>query len=255
MLYEKGSLGYFLELARKDGFNNLRDWNIWRKENGKMKSLQDIETERVQKMGFKDIKDYRRNLYIIKGFKSQKEYEDYLAKKIGFDDKKERNRFWHYDNGSIPMSENIDSGQYLGIEMAERRVARMLLPIVLEKIEKEMPYGNPGFDFICHNNQKIDIKSTTLNGLNKLSFHIRWNNIPEYFMLVGFNNREELNIIGIWMIKKGERLRYNRSSSSKLELYKREGLSIKFDEKYLKPFRKYEITNKWKNLGIDIKII
>lgn len=72
LLYEKGSLGYFLELAKKDGFNNLFDWNVWRKENRKMKSLQDIETERVQKMGFKNIKDYRENLFIKKDSKAKK---------------------------------------------------------------------------------------------------------------------------------------------------------------------------------------
>lgn len=47
---KKGSLGYFLELAKKDGFNNLVDWNKWRIENEKMPNHTNID--RKKKRGF-----------------------------------------------------------------------------------------------------------------------------------------------------------------------------------------------------------
>lgn len=192
-----------------------------------------------------------------KGFKNYTEYEDYLAKNIGFENKKDRNRSWHYDRGSLPMSENEDSSTYLGIHIAERVIARKILSLTIGDIKREMPYGNPGFDFVCVDNQRIDIKSTTLDGLNKLLFHIRWNKIPDYFMMIGFNNREDLNVIGIWIIKKDEKIRNSRSKNpgNWPRLCDREGFRIKYDQKYLGPFKKYEVTDKWKNLSINVKDI
>lgn len=35
--YEKGTLGYLLELAKRDGFDNLSDWNAWKREKRKSK--------------------------------------------------------------------------------------------------------------------------------------------------------------------------------------------------------------------------
>lgn len=45
---KKGSLGYFIELAKKDGFNNLIDWNKWRIENGKMPNHTNIDRKKKE---------------------------------------------------------------------------------------------------------------------------------------------------------------------------------------------------------------
>lgn len=63
----------------------------YRKEE-KLKSIKVANDEWYQKKGFKNLLDYDNSLAIQKGFK----------------DKKDRNREWHYDKGSLPMSVNID---------------------------------------------------------------------------------------------------------------------------------------------------
>lgn len=70
------------------------------------------------------------------------------------------------------MSDNIDCSEYLGVYIAERKIARKILLDIFGNIDEEIPYGNPGFDFVCDRN-KIDVKSITIDGLNKLKFHIR----------------------------------------------------------------------------------
>lgn len=41
--HQKGSFGYFIELAKKDGFDNIKDWNEWRKQTGKMPNPTEIK--------------------------------------------------------------------------------------------------------------------------------------------------------------------------------------------------------------------
>lgn len=236
---------------KKLKFENGNHFTRWMQQNGIMRNPRDIDNQ------------YMKKWYEDKGFKNRQEYEDHIAHNLGFrneyernyeklksnnikyEEKKQINRDWHYKNGSLPMNENKDSAQYLGIIAAERIVARHILPVKFGGIEKEMPYGNPGFDFIVVGGYKIDIKATTLNILKKLSFHTRWNRITDYFLMIGFDDRERLSVIGIWLFKKDEKLR-------SLELYKRETFTMKFEPKYMVPFNSYELTDIWKNLNIDI---
>jgi hypothetical protein len=65
-----------------------------------------------------------------------------------------------------------------------------------------MPYGNKGFDFICNNGYKIDVKSATLLGkkYKRWCFGIEHNQIANYFLCLAFDNREDLNPLHIWLI-------------------------------------------------------
>lgn len=136
------------------------------------------------------------------------------------------------------MFENKDCSQYLGIHIVEEKIAKIVLQMIFEYVEK-MPNNNPGFDFICKNPRqefldkypqfklernkeyKIDIKSATVDSLDKLQFVIRYNDIPDYFLLIGFNNRDNLDISGIWLIKGDEQIRINRGPWSKVDFWNR----------------------------------
>ena len=55
------------------------------------------------------------------------------------------------------MSENKDGAAYLGIYIAERALSGFF-----DNIQR-MPYGNPGYDFICGKGFKIDAKASCLH--------------------------------------------------------------------------------------------
>ena len=97
---------------------------------------------------------------------------------------------------SRPFDENKDCSSYLGV-IAEQ---------VLSKVYKDvqvMPYGNPGFDFICNKGYKIDVKSgcTRINNKsNNWIFIIKKNKIPDYFLCLAFDNRNDINPLYYWLI-------------------------------------------------------
>jgi len=100
--------------------------------------------------------------------------------------------------GQLPMAENKACASYLGVAVAERLVRHLFDNIV------RMPYGNPGFDFICNQNKKIDVKSACIIINNKKnsrwSFKIDKNQIADYFLLLAFDNRDDLNPLHQWLI-------------------------------------------------------
>lgn len=99
--------------------------------------------------------------------------------------------------GNLPLGENKQCPAYLGVVVAERLVKHLFKEVV------PMPQGNPGYDFICAKDKKIDVKSACLMGKGN-SFHWRYginkNKIADYFLLLAFNNREDLEPIHQWLI-------------------------------------------------------
>lgn len=95
----------------------------------------------------------------------------------------------------LPMSENTGCSSYLGIFISERILANIFDGVT------RMPNNNPGFDFICRRNKKIDVKSActskTGGGWN---FNISRNKIADYFLILAFDNRSDLNPIHMWLI-------------------------------------------------------
>ena len=97
------------------------------------------------------------------------------------------------DGQVIKLPSNKDCASYLGI-IAER---------ILENIYKDvkiMPYCNHGFDFYCAKKYKIDVKSSAIGYKGKWQFAINKNTIPDYFLCIAFEDRENLNPVHLWLI-------------------------------------------------------
>lgn len=98
-------------------------------------------------------------------------------------------------NGHLSMSENRECSSYLGVYRAERVLRH------LYKDVEVMPYGNPGYDFICNKGKKIDAKSGCIRkNRNGWTFSIKRNTIADYFLCIAFDNRDDLNPLHIWML-------------------------------------------------------
>ena len=101
-------------------------------------------------------------------------------------------------NGCSTMKENKMCSSFLGVYIAEK-----VLSDAFENVE-HMPYGNPGYDFICGCGYLVDGKSsctrTRKGGYHFWHFHIKKNTTADYFILLAFDNRESLSPLYLWMI-------------------------------------------------------
>lgn len=101
-------------------------------------------------------------------------------------------------NGGLSMAENKECASYLGIHITENVVYHIFKNIT------RMPYNNPGYDFICGIGYLIDSKSSCMYirpGKSPIwNFRINRNKIADYFVLVAFDNRDDLELKHVWMI-------------------------------------------------------
>lgn len=146
----------------------------------------------------KSAKYYQENREEIKQThkKYQEEHEDELREKAG----------------NVSMYENKTCSNYLGIVVAERLCRHLFKDVEV------MPHGNTGFDIICNKGKKIDVKSGCVilsNGRPRWKFHIDHNSIADFFILVAFDNRTDLNPLHMWMIP-GNELNHQGSASTTL---------------------------------------
>lgn len=155
----------------------------------------------------------------------------------GYDNFAEYQREQRWNNGiQSPMSENENCASYLGVHIGE-----ILLSKIFKDI-KRMPYANPGYDWICDKGYKINTKTSTLDkGLNRWMFNIDYNNITDYFMLIAFDDIENLNPMHVLLIEKNEIVRGRK-------FYMRSSIHINNKHKYLLPFQKYEWVDKLERL-------
>lgn len=109
-------------------------------------------------------------------------------------------------NGQLPMSENKECSAYLGVYTNER-----LLRHLYDGVEV-MPYGHPGYDFICNKGKKVDGKSSCLTKDGRWRFTIRYNTIADYFLLVAYDNRNDLNPMHVWLIP-GDKVNHLKMAS------------------------------------------
>lgn len=105
-------------------------------------------------------------------------------------------RYLH--QGAKPMNEAKESTVYLGVYVAERALSKFFDSIT------RMPYGNPGYDFICGKGYKIDVKSSCLMHRPGRSpnwyFVVGYNKVPDYFLCLGFDNRRDLTPLHVWLV-------------------------------------------------------
>jgi len=136
-----------------------------------------------------------------------KDYMDYWAVNNGYKNYNDY-KYDYYNNKNNKgihrsMSENKECSFYLGVYIAER-----ILSKVFDNVTR-MTNCNIGYDFICGKGFKVDVKSACLfynkDGNNKYwSFNIGKNDTADYFLLLAFDNREDLNPLHIWLIKSNE---------------------------------------------------
>ena len=97
-------------------------------------------------------------------------------------------------NGHLPMSENKKCPLHLGVHIAERLVRHYFDHVIV------MPNNNHGYDFICNRDKLIDVKSSCLNKNGHWVFMIRHNTTADFFLCIGFDSMESLNVLHVWLI-------------------------------------------------------
>ena len=170
-------------------------------------------------------------------------YLDKLAQKRGFKNHNDyQNNCKHISGRCQPMSKNKDCSSYLGVYVAEKVLSK-----VFENVQR-MPYGNTGYDFSCKNDFKIDVKCACLcynRGYYSWTFHIKHNKIADYFLLLSFDNRIDLNPQNVWLIK-GTELIVNQSGSTTLN--EKTSLVILNSVYSISKYKRYEQIDKIENL-------
>lgn len=130
-------------------------------------------------------------------------------------------------NSILPKIKVSKINRYeLGIDISEGIVARYILPIKFGCIERRMPTGNRGYDFLVRGGYKINVKSSILTK-NRWSFEKKfYGYMSDYFLCIGYDNKVNriLKIRHIWLIKNdGEQGMYiYNSPKSLLEFQKYE---------------------------------
>ena len=116
--------------------------------------------------------------------------------------------------GHLPMNENDECAAFLGVCVNEKLIRHRFKEI------KVMPFGNPGFDFICNKGMKVDAKSACLNKRGRWMFAINRNTIADYFLCVAYDDREHLNIMHVWLIPGRDVNRFTGISISPSTIHK-----------------------------------
>jgi len=189
------------------------------KLNGKYKEYKE------EKIRFKEYADI---LYQTKGYKNYADYRLQTNHRLGL---------------SKSMYKNKASSAYLGIVIAERVLSKVFKDV------KRMPINNPGYDFVCRYGHKIDVKSSCLRYINcscnkNWMFSIRKNKIADYFLLLAFDNRKDLNPKHIWLIKGSEVVRSTLQNTRLLN--DKMTLSITNTKRNRRKYKQYRQTDKLK---------
>lgn len=100
---------------------------------------------------------------------------------------------WRIDRNSKTVM-NKNSSQYLGVFIAEKLTSKMF------KNVQRMPQGNHGFDLICNEGYKIDVKSSATGSKGYWQFGIKKNKMADYFVIIAFESRDDLTPIHLWLI-------------------------------------------------------
>jgi len=250
---------YMEYLAQKNGFTNNTEYqkhrvqirgyktnleyqNILAQQKG-FKNRAEREKSRLKKRGFKGNADYLDYLAQSKGLKTGAEYRDSMAQQKGFKNDAEYSTTSRHKAGTQrPLAEAKDSSGYLGVYIAERIIER-----IFGKGAQRMPYSNIGYDFMCPKGMKIDVKSSVLRlqrtNMKFWSFNIGKNTIPEYFLLLAFDNRTNLEPQQIWLIKGTDETSILHGNKLRI-LNKKSVLRINNTPEHLALFAKYEQHDK-----------
>jgi hypothetical protein len=134
--------------------------------------------------------------YRVKNIKRIKAYEVKYYQENAEAMKRSNLEYKHRTGRQRLMSEAPDCAAYLG-DISEKALSKLF-----DNIQR-MPYGFPGYDFICGRGFKIDAKGRCLvssNGKTRWVFQVRRNTIPDYFLLLAFDNRHDLTPMHVWLV-------------------------------------------------------
>ena len=228
---------YYNKLAESKGCKNWNEYcNELNYESGRVKSKHKDSLHNKYLHGEVTYSDWINHVAVRKGYENRRERLNEWAKNKGYDNYNDYLRFMSHKSGKyLPMSENKNCTLYLGVHIAEN---------VLSKVFKNVDRyssNNKGFDFICGKNYKIDVKSSCIRNGNFWTFIINKNKVADYFLLIAFDNREELNPLHIWLIKSNEFIKKNKIS----EKY---SVSIMNINKSIDNFKQYELIDKLKDV-------
>lgn len=96
--------------------------------------------------------------------------------------------------GHLPMSKNKECSLWLGVHIGEP-----VLVGLFKNVER-MPMNNPGYDLICGNGKKIDVKISCARKKGGWAFSIKHNTTADYFLCMAFDTRKDLNPLYIWLL-------------------------------------------------------
>lgn len=157
----------------------------------------------------------------------RKEYYKRESVKIRRNKKRKEKR--HKLGINKPMNKNKKCASFLGVYIAENVLSKIF------KNVKKMPYGNPGFDFVCNKGYKIDVKSSILrdnfNRTPRWGFTINKNKTADYFLLLAFNDRKNLVPKHIWLVP-------GKEINNKVDV------SITNKLEFLEKWKQYELDDK-----------
>lgn len=165
----------------------------------------------------------------------QKQKDDW-AKSIGFEDFNDYRMDRYHETGKcLPSEANEDCPTYLG-EFTEK------LMIHRYPGAKKTHYGNPGFEYLW-DGIKIDVKGRCISHrpgrLPSFNFPIRYNDIPHKFVLVGYENRDNLN--PLYEFEHDEPVRYGIGKGYILkDFWERMGFTISYTQEGLSEFKDHQ---------------
>jgi hypothetical protein len=165
-------------------------------------------------------------------YKTRLDYANAGAKKLGFKDEAERYKTYRHETGrQIPMEDAKDGPQYFGICIGEKFVSQTF------EGSKPASYGTPGYDWEW-NNFKVQHKARCLNTLGIPQYwrftRLDFNKIAQKFVLSGWDDRNSLKPLHIWIFDKDEIM------SDGLPFWNRHDFKIYNTPEGLAEFAKYE---------------
>lgn len=184
--------------------------------------------------------------------KVRQEGEDICAQKLGFKDENDRYNVYkndwkrnkRYNTGEqIPMSENPDCSRWFGEFIAENYVMKTFEDYI------KAPPNNPGFDWTCNKGQKVQHKARCLEIACTTfgwGFPIRRNNVPDYFILSAWKDRQSLTPMFVWIFRRDEIIRGSK-------FWERPSFWITNKSEYIREFENHEVKDKLEKLKEYIK--
>lgn len=176
-----------------------------------------------------------------------------FANKLGFDN---FYSYWKttdgYKNKHIPCDMDIECSYYLGYHIRDK-IAELFDDVVKNPIAHRHQYISKEsglWDWKCKNGILIKHLASCHQYLIKTdklgreyewsgwSFHVKGNNVPDYYLLLGYgNSRENLEIVRGWLVPSKDRIR-------RREFWNREGFTIRTDKgPQLMEMSQYEISH------------